>query len=273
MLSIHQRRIPRLAVTYLMIACGLSALKAQGSSNHNSAIAIVTSSKGETRCVDVSEASTKIALHDTLSLSDQALMTGKNAHLFLVCSNGLALGIHQKTEVSFINYTQAPFTEERAKLEFEPSTSTLDVELISGVISISSDGLSPRSKVLVNTPNGTVRVHSANCLIEQSDIGTTIMTFDGNATFHYAEGDQREFISKLNGIRISAQSAELGKIAETIDMAQIDSKKHAFSNATRNASNRVHFKAPVDGKPATPVLITPRAYFETPSARPYEYTE
>ncbi|MEN8663056.1 MAG: FecR domain-containing protein [Lentimonas sp.] len=273
MSSIYQRMTFRLSIISAMIACALSTLNAQNFSLSTPGIAIVTSTQGAAQIIDPTEGTFRVALHEALSLSDQTIQTKQDGHLFLACSNGLGIGIDATTEVSFISYKQSPFSEERAKLDFEPSTSAIDIKLISGAINVSSEGISPRSQVRVNTPNGTVRIHSANCRIEQSDTGTTIITFGGNATFYYANGEHREFISKFNGIRINALSASLGEITEIIDMTQIDPTKQAFADATFHASNRVHFKATVGDAPATPILIMPSTYYEIPSARPYEYTE
>ncbi len=273
MFSIHQRMIRRLTATLLMMVSSGSALQAQETTRENPGIAIVTSVEGTTLLSDETVTLTPFSLHETLHLSGQLITTKQDAYLLLACSNGLGIGIDSETEVRFIDYTQTPFNEERAALDFEPSTSVIDIELKSGAINLSTKGLSPRSNIRVKTPHGTVRVHSANCRVELSELGTSILTFGGNATFYYANGDKREFISKFGGIRISSQSAASTEIAEIIDSAEMDPQKQAFAEATLHASNRVHFKAPEPGKPAAPMLIIPSAYFEVPSARPYEYSE
>ncbi|MGJ8639806.1 MAG: FecR domain-containing protein [Opitutaceae bacterium] len=233
---------------------------------------MVTSSKGAPQFKS-GDSKAKLELHDHLSLTGQQLITGTDAHVFLACSNGLGIGIDSDSEIHFESYTQSPFSWERARLEFEPSTSELQCELVRGAISISSEGLSPRSQALIKTPNGTIRVHSASCRIEHSDTGTSIIIFEGTATYYYPNGTDREFISNTNGIRISPQSIALGQIAERLDIEAIDPKKQLFANAAHHASNRVFFRAPLAGQLAVPVLVTPSTYFEQRTARPYEYTD
>lgn len=266
-----QRTACYLATLSLVALCA-PALQAQ-STSENPGLAIVTSSTGKTAITDAAGKQREAALHSTYGLEAQTFVTANDAHLILVCSNGLGLGLDSSTEVHFSHYEQAPFSAERANLEYEPSTSELILELKSGSISLSCDGLSPRSKIRVITPNGILRVHSANCRVEQNEMSTTIMSFSGNGTFYFNDKSSREFISNNTAIRISTQSAKLNEIAEDLDIESFDNSKRHFAEATQFASNRVFFKAPEAGQSATPILIAPANYMEQPSVRPYEYLD
>jgi hypothetical protein len=266
-----QRTALRIATSLLVALCA-PALNAQVA-NENAGIAIVTSAAGKTVVTEASGEKRDATLHGTYALQAQGFVTATDAHLFLVCSNGLSIGIDSDTEVYFQTYTQAPFSAKRANLEYEPSTSELVVELKSGAISIASEGLSPRSRIRVITPHGTLRVHSANCRIEHNEASTSIMSFSGNATFYFNDESSREFIPNNTAIRISAQSAKLNEIAEDLDIASLDDSNRDFTNAAEFAANRVFFKAPSDGQTAVPMLIAPSTYFEQPAVRPYEYMD
>ncbi|HAV12230.1 MAG TPA: hypothetical protein DCX06_01875 [Opitutae bacterium] len=240
---------------------------------HAPGAAIITSAKGKTWLSDSNTKRAQLNLHEIVDLTEQTIQTEKSSHSFLACSNGLGIGLDAATHVTFELYTQEPFTAERAELKFEPSTSQLMATLHSGAISLASTGLSPRSQARVKTVNGMARIHSANCRIEQSETGTVIITYGGNATFYYPDGKTREFISRHSAIRISPQSAAIGKIAEHLDFNTLEISKKHFAQAAQNAASRVYFNAPLAGNAATPVLIAPIIYFEQETSRPYEYVD
>ena len=259
-------------ITALLVVCMPLALTAQAV-NDNCAIAIITSVAGDSDVVATDGKRNPTSPHDTYALEGQTVETEKNSHLFIVCSNGLGIGIDAQTSLHVKTFRQTPYTAKRANLEYEPSTSQLIIELDHGALSISSKRLSPRSQIRIKTLNGTVRVHTSNCRIEQDETGTTIISYDGNATFYYPDGVNREFVAKNTAIHISPQSAALNKIAEKIDVTTLKSSKQTFTEAAAFASTRVFFKAPPEGLAAIPVLIIPMDTFDRPTVRPYEYLD
>ena len=261
------------SILALLSACllpGLSAETAEG----NSANAIVTSVAGKSHVTPAEGKQRAVSSHETHRLINQKFETEKNSHLFLVSSNGLGIGIDADTSLHFKTHQQLPFVEKRANLEYEPSVSELIMELSHGAVSLTSDGLSPRSNIRVVTPNGTLRLHTIKCRIEQDDTGTTtIISYDGNATFYFPDGETRQFISKNTVLRISPQSAANNKIAAELEIESLEASKRLFSQATTHASERVFFQAPQPGQAAIPMLITPLKIFEQPTVRPYEYID
>ncbi len=237
-------------------------------------IAVVTSQQGSIRITDTSgKRQSSPDLHQARTLSGQTIRTGKDAHIFFALSNGLGIGIGEDSQVTFHIYAQEPFRAEKESLNYEPSVSTLTVEIQQGTFAIMSEGLSPLSKARLLTPTGTLRVHAALCLIRQDETGTTITAYKGNTTFHYPDGKNREFIAGPAAVRISPQSSSLGKIAEKIDIATLSERSKRFADAARNASRRVFFKSSETDGTAIPTLIAPNSYFEQAPARPYEYRE
>ena len=260
------------ATLAIVFSClSVQALSAQTSANPG--VAIVTSAKGKPSLQTDSGRSDTLKLHSTHSLKGQTFVTGKKSHAFLACSNGLGIGIDSESDIYFESFTQVPFDEMRAALEFEPSISELHGELRNGAIALASKGLSPRSQTIIQTSVGSIRVHSASCIIEHSVTGTTILVYEGNVAFYYTSGVDREYVSKGTGIRISEQSAAFNKVAEEIDIESIDGTKQLFAKAAQNAPTRVHFKAPLAGQSATPILIAPTSYFEQDSVRPYQFSD
>ncbi len=255
----------------LALTCAQGLLAAPSGDDSHDGIAVVTSVWEHSQITDTAKQTRQLQLHETLRFNNQAVQTSPKAHLFLACSNGLGLGIDSNTLVYFESYQQATYSEERANLEYEPSTSELTLVLDHGALSISSEGLSPRSHVKVITPTGSLRVHSADCRIEQDAMGTRIIAYNGTVTFYYPDHPNREFVSKSKAVRISSQSAAIGKIAEKIDPSTLDAQKQRFTEAAHFASQRVFFKAPQKGEAPEPVLIVPSHHFEQEPARPYEF--
>ncbi|MGJ8651632.1 MAG: FecR domain-containing protein [Opitutaceae bacterium] len=239
----------------------------------NDGIAMVTSIRGEVSITDTSGKTKSLDLHKSLTFADTHFLTAKNSHFFMGLSNGLGVGVDANTKVRVKNFTQTPYDKERINVGFEPSTSELIMELEYGALSIVSEGLSPRSQTNVRTPNGVIRVHAAHCRIEHNETGTIITSLKGNVSFDYPEANAREYISNMSAIRISDQSAKIGRITEKIEPKDISIRTQTFTKATEQASKRVLFRFPKGSKQVQAVLITHTDYYKQVPARPYEYID
>lgn len=256
----------------LVVSSGVLELSALETTTNDS-IAVVTSARGDAAIVSAGMSGKEIEPHQSLLLSGAKIETSEKSYLFLAFSNGLGMGIDSSTIVHCQSYTQEPFKANRENLDFEPSISKLLLELEAGALSFVCERLSPRSQIRVITPNGTLRIHSAHCHIEINETGTKITVYSGTATFYYPDGESREFLSHSTSIRISPQSAAMGKIAEKIGFEDTPKADRVFTEAAQHATKRVHFKAPKNGNTAEPILIMPLQTFEQPTARPYEYQD
>jgi hypothetical protein len=236
-------------------------------------IAVATSVKGSVRINNANGQSAQPEQHDALILNGSAVTTGKNAHIFFALSNGMGVGIGQNSEVLFETYVQRPFTAKKETLSYEPSVSILSIRLVTGSLSIVSNKLSPLSQARVHMPTGELRIHSAICIVEYDDRGAHITACDGTLTYYYPDGEKREFIVEPQSIRISPQSALLGKVTESTTLTSLPEAIQQFATATQHASKRVFFQASHDGKQLRPVLVAPPAYFDQPVDRPYEFNE
>lgn len=236
-------------------------------------IAVATGIKGSIQIKDADGQSTQPELHDTLILNASTIETGKNAHIFFALSNGTGVGIGQNSEVTFESFIQKPFTEKKESLSYEPSVSILTIRLVTGRLAIVSNKLSPLSQARVHLPTGELRIHSATCIVQNDDIGAHITACEGTLTYHYPDGESREFIVEPQSIRISPQSAMLGKVTESTLLTTLPEAIDQFAKATQHASKRVFFKAGYNGNPPRPVLIASPAYFDQPVDRPYEFNE
>jgi hypothetical protein len=265
--------LPRLHRTATIVAVLWAHLLPAADINMPDGVAIVTSQHGSIQITDTEGKKSRPKLHEPRTLSSQTIDTKKDSYIFFALSNGLGIGIGENSQVSFTTYGQEPFSAQQEGLDYEPSVSALTLEIERGTLAIMSEGLSPLSQARVLTPTGTLRIHSNNYLVQQNEIGTTITTYKGSATFYYPDGKSREYLSGPTSVRISPQSSTLGKIAQHIDIASLPESSKRFVDATVHASQRVFFKASKAGGSATPVLIVPADYFDQAPTRPYEYRE
>jgi hypothetical protein len=237
-------------------------------------LAFVTSMQGAVSIETADEHAIDLKFHDTLLLNNSTLRTGKDAHLFLALSNGMAIGLEENSELRVETFAQKPFTERKESLTHEPSTSTLSIQLNSGKLAIVSNNLSPLSQARVTLANGELRIHAATCVI-QSDtlLGEHITACQGNLTYYYPISKKREFIANSQSVRISPQSAKLGKTTENVSLDTLPEHIDRFAQATQHASKRVFFKAGSDGQLPEPILIAEPTYFDQSAQRPYEFNE
>ncbi|CAA6678344.1 MULTISPECIES: hypothetical protein [unclassified Lentimonas] len=248
------------------LTTALSADMAEG-------LAFATSVKGNIQITDTKGQLTEPNLHDTLVLNGATIKTGKNAHIFFALSNGVGVGIGSSSEVIFETYVQKSFPERKERLSSEPSVSNLSIRLVTGNLAIASNQLSPLSQALVYLPSGDLRIHSATCIVQHDELGSHITAREGTITYYYPDGEKREFIVESQSIRISPQSAKLGKVTENMTWTSLPESMDKFSKATQLASQRVLFKAGDNGNPPHAVLVAPTAFYDQSIARPYEFND
>ena len=238
-----------------------------------SGVAMVTSVSGSIQVTEADGKESSVRLHDILELDGSTITTGAHTHLFLALSNGVGFGIGENTEITFETFKQRPYRTEKESLNNEPSVSKLSIRLSKGITSLSSNNLSPLSEMRILMPTGQIRVHSSKCVIQHDEVSLYLATYAGNLTFYYLDSDKREFFTDPQSIRISKQSAALGRIAETKTISEMPEGWETMADAASNASKRVFFKSGGPNAPAKPVLIVSPEYFEQASPRPYELTQ
>lgn len=236
-------------------------------------IAFATSIQGSVQIEDAESYSTQPKLHDTLTLNACTVETGKNAHIFLALSNGMGIGIGEKSAVLFESFVQKPFTNKRERLSNEPSRSILSIRLINGDLAVVSNNLSPLSEAHVFLPTGELQIHSAACIIQYNNMGAQISAYSGLLTYKYPDPKQRELIINPQSIRISPQSAVLGEVTENMTLSSLPKAIEQFAQATQHASTRVFFKAGHNGHPPRPVLIASPTHLNQAVKRPYEFNK
>ena len=120
---------------------------------------------------------------------------------------------------------------------------------------------------------GNYRYTRLHALSSYTDMAAQITAYAGLLTYKYPDRKHRELIVEPQSIRISAQSAMLGEVTESMTLSSLPKAVEEFAQATENASKRVFFKAGKDGDSPRPILIASPTYFDQPVIRPYEYPE
>ena len=234
--------------------------------------AIVTSRSGSAHAKDAYGERISTTSRKILNPSGLTLHTKRDAHIFLTFSNGVALGMSEKSVVQCTDYTQRPFDKEDQARGLEPSVSNLKLRLIEGQIAVASNRLSPLSELRIQLPKGELRLHKGCVLIRLNTTGLHITAFDGNLTYYYPNSQSREFVSAPRGIRISEQSMERLQVAENTTVEMLEAEQNHFCQAAQHASKRVTFQANESTNlPPEPVLIARPEYFKQTEFRPYQF--
>ena len=259
------RLLPALSLAALLAPIAAPAVPGEADM---AGLAVVTGRAGDVTLSSPDTGDLRPELHGEYTLNATTVRTGPDAHLFLALSNGMGLGVGADTELTVEAFRQEPFPEERAGWELEPSRSVLTLRLREGRMAVASQKLSPLSKVRVRLPVGTARVHDTTGVLEIDDTGTHVTAYSGTLTFLYGDADDREFIAEPQSIRITRQSAALGRVAELTSLDALPEASALLARATRHSSRRVFFRS---GRPPRPVLVVRPEYHASPPARPYVF--
>ena len=189
--------------------------------------AAVTSIQGkvELRSLDGrSAASAQPKLHALLELTDSQLQTGAQSACVLSLSNGIGLALAENTTVSVTTYTQAPFSARDESLHYEPSTSTVALQLESGQLALAFEHLSPLSSATVKFPGGRLIPHSGKILIQAASAQhCTISVVSGTASLFPTISRQRVYLSSraASGVEwCAARSPRSGPLRQDMDITR-----------------------------------------------------
>ena len=249
---------------------------ASANSDWKNGSAFVTSQIGTLNYKDFNGAEISVHQHDFIEIGGATINTEKDSQLYLALTNGLAIGIGPQSKVQCITYKQQPYKIERQGTKYEPSTSILKIALESGTIALSCRHLSPLTEMRLILPIGELRLHRGTCVIRYTPSATNITAYEGMLTFYYPNGSEREFIAEPMSVRITPQSAKLGRIAEDETDEILEDNLLKLAQATEYAKNRVLFRVSNQGdvpQIPQPTLVIHNSYYQQPSARPYEFVE
>ena len=239
-------------------------------------IALVTSRKGGVTLTSPQGKKRDAELHAVETLSGVEVSSGSDDYVFFSLSNGVGLGIDGNSRVRFERYRQRPFPPEKESLEYEPTLSKLVVELSEGSLSFSAERLSPLSEFVIKLPKGEVRILRASGRVRYDERGARISIVSGIVTYDYPNEAEQDFINGPNSVRISDQSAMLGRITESGDIASEPSggSTQYLVDAAHRAGDRVVFRvsSPAASIPR-PVLVARPEALQQPSPRPYRYLD
>lgn len=236
--------------------------------------AFITSQIGSLSCRDFDGSKMSLHQHDFIEIEGAIINTEEESQLYLTLTNGLAIGIGPQSKLHCITYKQQPYKSERQSNKYEPSTSILKIAFEFGTIALSCPHLSPLTEMRLILPIGELRLHKGTCVIQCTPSATNITAYDGMLTFYYPNGSEREFIAEPMSVRITPQSAKLGRIAEDETDEILEDNLLKLAQATEYANNRVVFKvsnrSDISQIPQ-PAIVVPKSYYQQPSARPYEF--
>lgn len=265
----------------LLLGCVLfgSGLQLAGQARQHDladGIALVTSHTAGVTLTSPGTGSRTAELHAVETLSGLEVICGSGDSIFFALSNGISLGVYENSRVRFVRYQQRPFPADKESLEYEPTLSKLHVEVSEGSLFFFAPHLSPLSEMMIQLPQGKVRFHRASGRVHYDESGALISITSGIVTYHYPNAAEPTFINAPNRVRISAESALLGRIAEsnTIESDPASEVTRHLVDAARHASERVVFRVTSAGASIPqPVLVAKPANLQQLSPRPYRYLD
>jgi hypothetical protein len=271
----------RTCLRILLLSCALASFGqslAGQTRTHDlpDGIALVTSHQGE---VTIQSAEGKIRaaeLHAVETLTGLEITSADGDYIFFSLSNGIGLGVYGNSRVHFKHYQQRPFPAEKENLEYEPTLSKLNVELLEGSLIFSAEHLSPLSEIVIQLPQGQVQISRGSGRVHYGGSDALISITSGIITYSYPNTSEQEFIHAPNQVRISDASARRGRIVESKSIASDPASevtKHLV-DAARHASERVAFRVVGAGASIPqPVLVAKPKALQQPSPRPYRYLD
>lgn len=238
-------------------------------------LALVTTARGDVTFTTSSGKARQAELHAVETLTGIEVTSGKEGYAFFSLSNGSALGIHNNSQVRFESYQQRPFPPEKESFEYEASHSKLIVHLVEGSLSFSAERLSPLSAIIIKLPIGQIETYKASGRVVYDERGALITITSGIVSYDYPGIEEEEFINGPNQVRISKQSAALGRIAESSpESAPSRELTERLVQATHRANQRAIFKVPSDEAAIPrPVLVAKPEALQKPTPRPYNYLD
>lgn len=255
----------------LILAAPCAGLFAQPMIEAN---AVLTSQSGPVEVLDAAGNVRHVKPRSALMPEALQWSTGPDGRAYLTFSNGTAVGLGASTQLRFLEYRQQPFTPEKAGFRYEPSTSRLRFSLERGEIAVVCQRVSPVSDIRVDLPYGSLRIQRGIASIRYDQTGLHLAMIEGNLTYDYPGGEEREFVSAGSSVRISAQSAKRGEVADRRPLEELFAETAQLHKAAQNASRRVLFRANAGtGAPPEPALVVRPVAYEQPSPRPYEFRE
>jgi len=239
-------------------------------------LAVITSRTRGVRIASPDTAARAPELHAVATLSELELTSGNGDSIFFALSNGIGLGVAENSQLRFKHYQQQPFSAGKESLDYEPSRSKLELQLLQGSLVFSAPQLSPLSEIVIQLPQGQVRIQRASGQVHYDEHGAHISIVSGIVTYAYPGKAEDAFIHAPNRVHISEQSALAGRIeaSETITDDDAGRRLRKWVDAARHASQRVVFRVTGE-QPAIPqpALVAQPGAWQQPSPRPYRYLD
>lgn len=233
----------------------------------------ISSLKGGVRITTADEASFKPDLHDTFPLNATRLNTEPTEQVILNLSNTIALGLHENTELRIPRFKQVIFTEEKASVRREPSTSELVLSIIEGTTVIAAAEQAPLSEFNLELPIGYAIFRNAHAQIQCSPDEIKISLLEGTMTYFPAPNSRPRYLAAPIHTVINQQTLKQSVLPENSIEETLTPDERAFAEAVAKAPDRVYFPRLNAEDPIQAIAIADPSYHKKPNARPYEFKE
>jgi hypothetical protein len=122
----------------------------------------------------------------------------------MVFSNGTGMVMAGDSRIEVQQFQQEPFTPARSDMDLEPSISQTQALVQRGTIGLCTSKLAAGSKMVYQTPHGSVNVRARRMVIETNDDYTRIVVLEGESTVRAGTG---------SGVDMGGQTLHAGEQA------------------------------------------------------------
>jgi hypothetical protein len=172
----------RVAIFAILVSLlGVGNLDAQGRRKNPTSKLYVADVKG-TAQIDTGETIDDLTKRSVYTAQGTILETKEDSTNAIVLSNGTGMYFDPSTRMEVKKFVQEPFTPNRNDMEVEPSISSTETYLSSGLVGICTSKLAAGSTMNFNTPHASIRIKGRKAVIEVSNEGTKVSLIEGDIT-------------------------------------------------------------------------------------------
>lgn len=197
----------------------------------------------------------------TFSANGQVLDVPANLTATFILSNGDALHLPVGGRLTFEEFTQGPVADTNRDRDYEPSSSTLRLNLAQGTLVVSGRKPVPTSKLIITTPLANFTCQSPSFVIRVEGESVTLTLFDGTAEVNVPETGFHETLQAGQTATLTKQNLHANYPLKLSGISTADNTQFSAWLATARATERRLIFTGTPGK------LTPRQQI------PMEFTQ
>jgi hypothetical protein len=175
----NRRILPNLLAALAALALAAAPVRAAPEAG----LIFVNSARSGVTLTPTGGSARPLARGELLTASGQTIDVPASLPLLLVLSNGAAAYLPAGGQLTLEEFTQEPVSDTSQERDYEPSRSSLRLNLAQGTLVLTGRTMVPTSTVAITTPLAQFNCHSQSLLVRADGDSLTITIYDGTADF------------------------------------------------------------------------------------------